>query len=344
MTPGFPLLLPVAGLLVATCWLDQALQCVAVLATVILLGVPHGALDGEIARPLLRPRFGWAWFPVFAVPYLGLVAGVLALWRIAPVATLAGFLAASVWHFGSEDTGPRRLEAVVRGGLPVALPVLLHPGATAALLGTVAMSPMPWPPAWLWLAAGLWCVAASWWVAQAIWLNRGSALLEPGLLALAFVALPPLTAFAIYFVCFHAPRHMAGLATDPRAPRVASMPQAITRAVPITALTIAIGAALWPWFPGDPPERLLTLTLEGLAALTLPHMLLDALTAAMSVTPVSPASTPTAGGVAADPASTGSESRSRCGRSPPSPSPPATPGRTPRAPPPAPGRAAATRG
>ncbi len=92
--PGFPLLLPVAGLLIATCWLDQGLQCVAALAMVILLGVPHGALDGEIARPLLRPRFGWAWFPVFAVPYLGLVAGVLTLRRI----TLEGLAALTLPH------------------------------------------------------------------------------------------------------------------------------------------------------------------------------------------------------------------------------------------------------
>ena len=279
--PGWPPLLPVAGLLVATSWLDQAPQCVVVLATVILLGVPHGALDGEIARPLLRPLFGRAWFPVFAILYLGLVAAVLTLWRIAPMFALAAFLAGSTVHFGREDAGPRPLEALVRGALPVALPVLLHPAATAALLGTVAMAPMPWPPAWLWLGAGLWGVAAAGWATRAVWRGGTSALLEPGLLAAAFVALPPLTAFALYFVCFHAPRRMAALVPDPRAPRVASMPQAIARSVPITALTVAIGAALWPWFPGPAPQRLLSLTLQGLAALTLPHMLLDTLSAAL---------------------------------------------------------------
>ena len=40
------------------------------LLAVILLGVPHG----EIARPYLRPRFGRAWFLVFAAPYLALAA------------------------------------------------------------------------------------------------------------------------------------------------------------------------------------------------------------------------------------------------------------------------------
>ncbi len=268
-------LLPVAALLVATGWLPSPTQSIAVLAIVVLLGVPHGALDGEIARPLLWPWFGWAWFPVFALPYLGLVAGVLMAWRLAPMATLAGFLLASVWHFGSEDAGPKPLEAIARGGLPIALPVLFQPGATAHLLGTVALLPLLEPPAWLLLGVACWCVIAACWTFRAVRQGRASALVEPGLLAVAFAALPPLTAFAIYFVCLHAPRHMATLVPDPRAPRIGSMRDAIVRSIPITVLTLLIGAGLWRWFPGAPADRFLTLTIEGLAALTLPHMLLD---------------------------------------------------------------------
>jgi len=268
-------LLPVAALLVATGWLPSPAQSIAVLAIVVLLGVPHGALDGEIARPLLRPRFGWAWFPVFALPYLGLVAGVLIAWRFAPMATLAAFLVASVWHFGSEDAGPDLLEAIALGGVPIALPVLFQPDATAHVLGTVAMLPLLEPPTWLLLGVACWCVAAASWMFRVLRHGRPAALIEPGLLAVSFAALPPLTAFAIYFVCLHAPRHMAALAPDPRAPRVGSMRDAVVRSIPITALTLLIGAGLWRWFPGAPVDRLLTLTIEGLAALTLPHMLLD---------------------------------------------------------------------
>ena len=47
-------------------------------------------------------------------------------------------------------------------------------------------------------------------------------------------------------------------------------------ALPVTGLTLLIGAALWPLYAGALPQRLLCLTLQGLAALTLPHMLLDA--------------------------------------------------------------------
>lgn len=61
----------------------------------------------------------------------------------------------------------------------------------------------------------------------------------------------------------------AALVADPRrAPRVASRADALRRAVPVTALTLLLGAALWPAYTGGVPDRLLELTL--------PHMLLDA--------------------------------------------------------------------
>ena len=102
-------------------------------------------------------------------------------------------------------------------------------------------------------------------------------LLVPGLLAAMFAALPPLTAFALYFVGVHAPAHTAALIRNPaRAPRVRDHRSAALLAMPITALTLLIGAALWPLYGGAVPDRLLALTIQGLAALTLPHMLLEA--------------------------------------------------------------------
>lgn len=249
------------------------------LSGVILLGVPHGALDGEIARPYLRLRFGRTWFVVFAAPYLALAALVLLAWSAAPVPTLAAFLACSAWHFGAEDAGPGGgWEAVVRGGLPIAAPVLLRPEATARVLGVVAGVPMAQPPGWLLLASWAWLALALAWTVSVLLRHHGRALVEPGLLTSLFAALPPLTAFAIYFVCVHAPRHMAALAAHPvRAPRVWDRRTAVLRSLPVTALTLLIGAALWPFYAGPAPERLLALTLQGLAALTLPHLLLDAL-------------------------------------------------------------------
>ena len=272
-----PVMAGVSALLAATALLPQPLAWSAALSAVILFGVPHGALDGEVARPMLRPRFGRAWFAVFALPYLSLSAAVLLAWRAAPEATLAAFLAVSVLHFGAEDAGPGRpLEALARGGLPIALPVLLHPTAVAEIFGAVTLAPMPVVPSWLRAGALAWAVLLPFACAAMLVAGRRRAAAEMAALGLFSAALPPLAAFALYFVALHAPRHMAGLAAHPRrAPRVRSMGEAARRSLPVTALTLLIGAALWPLFPGPAPERLLTLTLQGLAALTLPHLLLE---------------------------------------------------------------------
>lgn len=261
--------------------LPPGAQHVCALAVIIVLGVPHGALDGEAARAVLRPRFGQAWFLVFSLPYLSLSALVLLAWHGAPGLTLLGFLAASVWHFGSEDTeAGGGLEVIVRGGLPVAMPTLVHPVATAAVFQTVAGVSLPQLPEWLWASAMAWLALAAVWTGQAALRRRGRLLAVPGLLAALFVVLPPLTAFAIYFVGVHAPAHVAALIRNPaRAPRVRDDRSAAVLAVPITALTLLIGAMLWPLYGGAIPDRLLTLTIQGLAALTLPHMLLDAVLA-----------------------------------------------------------------
>lgn len=275
--PAWPVLLAGLALTLSTV-LPPGTQYVCALLAILALGVPHGALDGEVARAVLRPRFGWSWFPVFALPYLGLSALVLLAWHLAPVPTLMAFLAVSVWHFGTEDVeASSYLEAIVRGGLPIAVPTLLHPAATTAVFATVAGALLPQPPEWLWAASLAWLALAIAWTVHAALRGRIWPLAVPGLLVGMFAALPPLTAFAIYFVAVHAPAHTEALIRNPaRAPRVHDGRSAILLALPITALTLLIGAALWPFYDGTVPDRLLAVTLQGLAALTLPHMLLDA--------------------------------------------------------------------
>ena len=278
---------PLAGALaalalIATAALPRDVSWLVALVVVIVLGVPHGALDGAIAAPLLRPRYGRLWFGIFAVPYLGLAALVLLSWEIAPMATLAGFLALSVLHFGEEDSGPGRpFEAVVRGGLPIALPALLRPDETAALFAAVARVPMPQLPDWWAAASWLWLALAAAWVL--VHRRRRAVQLEIAVLAAAFWLLPPLTAFTLYFVGLHAPRHMRAVVRDPiRAPGVDTMGKAVLGSLPVFGLTLLLGAALWPLYAAGSDNEavtLLTLTLRMLSALTVPHVLLDRIAA-----------------------------------------------------------------
>ena len=267
-----------APLIAATALLPWQESWLSALAAIVVLGVPHGALDGEIARTLWRDRLGSAWFLSFALPYLGISALVLAGWHFAPRSCLALFLAASIWHFGSEDVPcGRPAEIFFRGGLPIALPLLVHPAATLLVFATIAQMRLGALDHWLWVAALCWLAPAFVWTIAAAVRHGWRALVAPALLCCMFVVLPPLTAFAIYFVCVHAPAHVAALISNgQRAVRVRSVRGAWSLALPFTALTLAIGVLLWPLYSGPPPVRLLCLTVQSLAALTLPHMLLDA--------------------------------------------------------------------
>lgn len=284
-------LLPMASAFVALALVtSQALPREAswfvALAAVIVLGVPHGALDGAVAAHLLRPRYGRAWFGVFAVPYLGLSALVLLAWRAAPMTTLVGFLALSILHFGEEDAGQGRpFELLVRGGAPIALPALLRPEETAEVFAVVARVSMPLLPEWWIVAAWFWLALAVFWLLTH--LRRWEVLVEVLILMAAFRLLPPLTAFALYFIVLHAPRHMRALIRDPvRAPDIDTLGRAVVAALPVFALTLLLGAALWPLYAAGSTDKvgtLLTLTLQGLSALTVPHVLLDRLAARRAV-------------------------------------------------------------
>ena len=245
-----------AGLLAFTAWLPAPSRWLAALAAIIVLGIPHGALDGELARPLLRPRLGWAWFGAFAVPYLGLTALVLLAWRAAPLWALATFLAGSVWHFGAEDAAQEARPRMpggrgARGGCRSPSRFCCTPRPRCAFSA---------PSRWCRLtrcrtgslaARGFGAGVFALWLLQCIGRRRWARLAEPLALLLVFAALPPLTAFAIYFVGVHAPPPYAGHGARPpcaarRQPARGNWPLSL----PLTALTLLIGAALWHCYPG----------------------------------------------------------------------------------------------
>lgn len=247
---------------------------VVVLAfAVAVAGLPHGALDPWLAR-----RAGLWRTPLqcvaFHLAYAGLAAAVLLAWRWAPGASLAAFLAVSAWHFGGDWRGavPDWARAVVGAAL-LALPAWRWPDAVAdafALLSGTAGVAIARALATLapWLGAGI--------VAAALLALRRSPAAALELVAIAALALllPPLAYFIVYFCALHSPRHL-------RAAVAAAAPDARRRmaavALGYTALTLLLAAAAGPWLAeGVAPHAsadLLRLVFIGLAALTLPHML-----------------------------------------------------------------------
>jgi Brp/Blh family beta-carotene 15,15'-monooxygenase len=270
-------------------------QAIVLALAVGLLGLPHGAVDHWQGRALLRPPWGRAWPAVFALGYLGAVATVLAAWLVWPPVLLTGFLVLAAVHFGDEDLAlggalpagapGRGAELVARGALPIAGPVLGHPGESAALfalllpeLAAADVAPVlaRAAPVAAALLAGALALAA-----VAAVRRRLSLAAELVLLAGLMTALPPLLAFALYFCLWHAPRHslsvIAGL--SPHDP-VAGARRFVRGAAALTGVTLVGASAGWLLLDGAaaPVAATLQVTFVGLAALTLPHVVLGALT------------------------------------------------------------------
>ena len=98
--------------------LDQS--SLIALAFVALIGLPHGAFDGAIARHLGYSRTLGGLIKFITV-YLGLAAAVVAFWVWQPGLALALFLLISALHFGYGD-------ATAASGIARAVQIAAHGG------------------------------------------------------------------------------------------------------------------------------------------------------------------------------------------------------------------------
>ena len=229
-------------------------------------GLPHGASDHLVAGPAWRRRFGRWGVPALLLAYSLLAAAVFAVWRALPTPSLLGFLALSAWHFSREDTrGRSGWERVARGLMPLGLPALLHPAALFALLVPMVGGSAPGATlvGGVMAAAGVGALVAlaGWWRTE----RRLPG--EAWAAALVLLVCPPLLGFALFFALGHsrraAGRRRAGLGLDRRGYALAVAPTVLGGAA-------VLAAAAW-WLPGAGLAGWLVI---GLAALTVPHMVL----------------------------------------------------------------------
>ncbi len=205
-------------------------------ASAILFGMPHGAVD-YVALP--RARTGRVDLRgVGLVSVLYLVAGVayLALWFLVPVAAAVGFILLTWFHWGqgdlyalrdlfgvdhADDLTQQVLTVVVRGGLPMVVPLLAFPGAYRRVLDTFAApfggSVGPW---WVFDAKPRLAIAGLFGTITIITLARGYAratdrrgwrvdAADSSFLWVYFLLVPPVLAVGVYFCLWHSVRHIA---------------------------------------------------------------------------------------------------------------------------------------
>ncbi len=249
------------------------------LALIVFLGIPHGSLDGVIAR-----RLGWSKTLTeqisFNVIYLSIAILVVIVWFYMPLISLSIFLVISGIHFGMSDiskiqnTGSSYYFSLIShaGFIPIALPVIQKDYVIEVftILSNSTASKMIFST--LEIIYPLYLVIVSAYFFYSIynkrWLFNSVSLIT--LILLAFL-IPPLLTFALYFCFWHSRGHMLRIW---QRVKINERRSYILETVGYTIFTwFILASGLW-LLDGSLNESIIRMVFIGLAALTVPHMIL----------------------------------------------------------------------
>lgn len=264
----------------------DAVSAALLVAAIVTVGLPHGALDVAVAKATASPLAGRPMVAAHAVAGVGAAAA----WLLAPAVALVGFLAVSAWHFGRSDLAAAgsgsalaRLREVTWGVAVLAGPIGLHASDAAAVVSTVGVDV---PDAAIRLGPGAAAVAVmahvvvrvrAWWIGDGLRPRAGVADLaaRPGaaiVLAATVVRTDPVVGFACYFALWHSLGHLVRALDSVRDAGVVGR-RTIAETVAFSAVPVlAVAGLATGWAPARTPEGVAALAFAGLSALTLPHL------------------------------------------------------------------------
>ncbi len=251
---------------------DESINNLMILSIFIfVLGVPHGAIDPLFAQKLLQITNWRSWFK-FILIYLLWALGMVVLWVTSPVLFMFTFLVLSILHFSRDlnSTTPFVTKALY-GGAVIVLPTIFHlqrmtdlfsmildPQSGYLVGSVIARVSIPW--------AALLVIAICFECQR----NRAQAI-EISALTLMAILAQPLIAFTVFFCLMHSLRHIIR-SKDFVGVKWSKM--GATAAWPMALSAVAV-LLCWTLLPnrGD-YSKVLQLVFVGLAALTVPHMIL----------------------------------------------------------------------
>ena len=252
---------------------DQLTNRIALIASLILvLGVPHGALDTIFASQIygIDSLRGWI---CFGSIYLLLSALVVGIWLLQPAIFLLAFLFISAFHFSGDPVeGTPWPTRALYGGAVVILPAALHAVETARLFSLLAGESsadlvMPWLGllSWPWLLGLILAAIQS---SRTDWLTT----LELFSVATLSVLAPPLLSFTLFFCAMHSARHiLRTINYSAQSSRLFVLAAAL---LPMFGVLI-VSLIAWYFLQSTPLDaRIVQIVFVGLAALTVPHMAL----------------------------------------------------------------------
>lgn len=251
---------------------DLTMQLFILAPAVTILGLPHGALDLSIAQALW-PLDGWRGKLRFVFLYVGVALLVIIAWILLPGPALFAFLIYSAFHFSGDWDGAGATLRLSGGAATIGAPALFQTDEVAALFSHLAPESAANSAAILLAVIG--GIFLSIFVATIIlWPQfRTRAASEQGIIWITAACLSPLIYFVIYFCILHSIRHFNNAMTSLEDPR-----QGLRLAILLSAVTVFAGLIGFIVLQGSEPELLeqsiLRIIFIGLAALTVPHMIL----------------------------------------------------------------------
>jgi beta-carotene 15,15'-dioxygenase len=255
--------------MMAVWFFDSISASILAIALIAVFGLPHGAADAFLIKKYWPGRFIW----FFMLLAYALVVILFACFFFQfPAMALAIFILVSIWHFGAQDSdGLPRWSVPGAGGIFIFGPFVCWGAQIDIYLSQLGLAESsrfmllefsPW----------LFAICATLVFAAALQKRNVSkaALIGFALSLPVALFLPPLLSFSLYFCLLHAPRHLAS--SKPEMPKWWRSP-AVTGALVLTWAA----AAIWIFY-GDAKlisERTTAALIIGMAALTVPHMLLN---------------------------------------------------------------------
>ena len=243
------------------------------LLAILIIGMPHGASDILIARRLYSQ--GWFKLLSFVVGYFFLAIIVLITWHFYPIFSLSSFLLISALHFGlldtlaNQTTDCKALRAFIYGATPIIIPITFHTSEVNEIFKLLIFDESDF-------AYQLDLLFPFWLIGVIVLFAKNGRktvreLLEIILLAFLLALIPPLWGFAFYFCFVHSVRHFLNLSKI-----LNEIEKFDIFAIIVTvAATLMLILAATLLLTGEKIEDgLLRVTFIGLAALTVPHMLL----------------------------------------------------------------------
>ena len=248
------------------------------LLMVVVIGLPHGALDGAVAMHLGVGRSINAILK-FLASYLLCAIFVIIIWYNFPDLSLVVFLIISMIHFGWGDANSNLrpqffLQIVSHGGIVTFGIVYFHVDEVLPIFDMLTQSNSYFV---IQFSKFIFYIISFFTFIYFTLIFRNQALrlrfLELIFVWLIVIFVPPLLSFAVYFCFVHTARHIRNIWNELKIkinPKII-----ISQAIILTIASWIFGIfALYYIDSGDLDSDIIRVIFIGLAALTVPHMIL----------------------------------------------------------------------